>query len=880
MKIKIINNDFPAAKIGLDRITTLLSAKVHNCVYRPRLHIADGTAPRVCLYRAPPGYGKTVALAFEWLRHRTTGRPAVWISLRASSYSEFDICAEIIEQLEVFELVKFSHVREGVSKPTLLRDLASSLWQSTSSNEIETLICLDNINHGLGLPLLHALMEFMLETPKNIRFAVAGNTIKGFSRLITCRRYAREYTEKDLAFSADEAVALAEAEAVPGVPEVQIEALVQEVEGWPALIGFLLKCELPAKSISTVVEIDNYFNDEILEALPERYRVFLVNSSLLDVVTPDGYNYVFKCVNAASCIKYLRTNYMLLRHVEGEQAQFTLHPVLRDFLQGITWAENPAKRSYLLKRAAFWHWRRGEYQYAIRIALRANDCRWAVGMSEGIILDLSFRQGEIDTLRHWLSELPVKHLHKNPIVIISYAWVLYFSQQSARAEKLLKDLPATTDKKWQEKGWPQLVFAIGKATNDEMLSSEELCNKWISLFGDSNAVGKGAALTCLAFIFASEYRFAELEKVLAQAQAVNKFAKQNFAFGWLYVAKLQQALASGKMGWARQIITQARTDSGAQIMENAFTSKILDALELELNYELCRLDTSEEKFSEILEFIANHGVTDVFFSVCRVVSAWRLGRNDLNGSIEILEWAKAHAAEKNLPRLEVMSQIEIYQRLLFQGITHINKLQTFEGRKIFSGPHSAPLKARLLLVQSLAFSRDQNFHIAAHRALLAIQQARKIGAGQLEVRGLLCLAGAQAGGGTLKKAQHNIAYALEMAKQLQCFQTVLDEVRLIERIIPSEVFAALNLEQAIGAFSLPQIVEIKKSAENKAGDFLTLKQISVLRLVKEGCSNKQIATKMYVTEDAIKWHMRKIFAIFNVKSRTQAIIEAERQGVI
>ncbi|MFZ3204322.1 MAG: helix-turn-helix transcriptional regulator, partial [Pseudomonas sp.] len=124
-----------------------------------------------------------MALAFEWLRHRTTGRPAVWISLRASSYSEFDICAEIIEQLEAFELVKFSHAREGVSKPTLLRDLASSLWQSTSSNEIETLICLDNINQGLGLPLLHALMEFMLETPKSIRFAVAGNTIKGFSRL-------------------------------------------------------------------------------------------------------------------------------------------------------------------------------------------------------------------------------------------------------------------------------------------------------------------------------------------------------------------------------------------------------------------------------------------------------------------------------------------------------------------------------------------------------------------------------------------------------------------------------------------------------------------------------------------------------------------------
>ncbi|HBP5656351.1 TPA: helix-turn-helix transcriptional regulator [Pseudomonas aeruginosa] len=882
MKI-IINNDFPVAKVGADQITTLVSAKVHSCIYRPRLSIADGAAPRVCLYRAPPGYGKTVALAFEWLRHRTAGRPAVWLSLRASSYSEFDICAEIIEQLETFEMVKFSRVREGVSKPALLRDLASSLWQSTSNNEIETLVCLDNINHDLDLPLLHALMEFMLNTPKNIRFAVAGNTIKGFSQLKLAGAM-REYTEKDLAFSAEEAVALAEAESVLGVPEEQIETLVQEVEGWPALVVFLLKRELPAKHISAVVEVDNYFRDEIFEAIPERYRVFLANSSLLDFVTPDQYNYVFKCVNGVSCIKYLSTNYMLLRHVSGEPAQFTLHPVLRNFLREITWTENPAKRSYLLKRAAFWNWRRGEYQYAIRISLRANDCRWAVSMSERIILDLSFRQGEIDALRQWLSELPKQAWHKKPIVLISYAWVLYFSQQGARAEKLIKDLSSQSDKKnkWQEKEWLQLVLAIGKATKDEMLSSEELCNKWISLFGDSNAVGKGAALTCLAFIFASEYRFAELEKVLAQAQAVNKFAKQNFAFGWLYVARFQQALASGKMGWARQIITQARTDSRAQMMESEFTSKMFDALELELHYELRCLDTSEEKLSKILEFISNHGVTDVFFSVCRAVSAWRLGRSDLNGSIEILEWAKAHAVEKNLPRLEVMSQIEIYQRLVCQGITGINNLKTLEDHKIFSGQHSAPLKARLLLVQSLVLSRDRNFHSAAHRALLAIQQARKINAGQLEVRGLLCLAGAQAGAGDLKKAQLNIVYAVEIAKQLQCFQTVLDEVCLIERIIPAscEAFTAVNLDQAIGAFSLPRIVEIGKSAENKADALLTRKQIAVLRLVKEGCSNKQIATNMHVTEDAIKWHMRKIFATLNVVNRTQATIEAERQGII
>ncbi|MFX9325365.1 hypothetical protein ABTO11_19445, partial [Acinetobacter baumannii] len=72
-----------------------------------------------------------------------------------------------------------------------------------------------------------------------------------------------------------------------------------------------------------------------------------------------------------------------------------------------------------------------------------------------------------------------------------------------------------------DRGWLQLVRAIGAATHDELELSERLCNDWISNFGDDNAVGKGAALTCLAFMLASEYRFDELKQALVMAHSVN-----------------------------------------------------------------------------------------------------------------------------------------------------------------------------------------------------------------------------------------------------------------------------------------------------------------------------------------------------------------------
>ena len=61
---------------------------------------------------------------------------------------------------------------------------------------------------------------------------------------------------------------------------------------------------------------------------------------------------------------------------------------------------------------------------------------------------------------------------------------------------------------------------------------------------------------------------------------------------------------------------------------------------------------------------------------------------------------------------------------------------------------------------------------------------------------------------------------------------------------------------------------------------MTAKQIGVLRLARDGLSNKQIASALLVSEDTVKWHMRKIFADLSVRNRVQAISEAERRNII
>jgi len=57
---------------------------------------------------------------------------------------------------------------------------------------------------------------------------------------------------------------------------------------------------------------------------------------------------------------------------------------------------------------------------------------------------------------------------------------------------------------------------------------------------------------------------------------------------------------------------------------------------------------------------------------------------------------------------------------------------------------------------------------------------------------------------------------------------------------------------------------------------LTPKQFQVLKLVKDGLMNKQIATTLDVTEATVKAHIGVVFKKLDVKTRTQIVLAVEK----
>ncbi len=78
------------------------------------------------------------------------------------------------------------------------------------------------------------------------------------------------------------------------------------------------------------------------------------------------------------------------------------------------------------------------------------------------------------------------------------------------------------------------------------------------------------------------------------------------------------------------------------------------------------------------------------------------------------------------------------------------------------------------------------------------------------------------------------------------------------------------------------VVYLEESAANQGthDSAFTARELEVLQLIVEGCSNAAIAKKLYLTEGTVKNHVRRILNKIGASDRTQAAVYALRSGLV
>jgi two-component system NarL family response regulator len=101
---------------------------------------------------------------------------------------------------------------------------------------------------------------------------------------------------------------------------------------------------------------------------------------------------------------------------------------------------------------------------------------------------------------------------------------------------------------------------------------------------------------------------------------------------------------------------------------------------------------------------------------------------------------------------------------------------------------------------------------------------------------------------------------------------------LLKDASPGELAAAIRDVRAGMTRVAPAVAA--KLADRMTQVELTMRELTVLRLLADGKSNKEIGAALHIAEGTVKVHLKHLFDKLGVSSRTEAIAAAARRGLV
>jgi len=121
---------------------------------------------------------------------------------------------------------------------------------------------------------------------------------------------------------------------------------------------------------------------------------------------------------------------------------------------------------------------------------------------------------------------------------------------------------------------------------------------------------------------------------------------------------------------------------------------------------------------------------------------------------------------------------------------------------------------------------------------------------------------------TTYDADEDIARALEAGAKAY----------ILKDIAASELVSCVRQVLAGRTYLAPAAAA--KLAERVTQVQLTPRELSVLRLMADGLSNKEIGVELSISERTVKTHLAHLFEKLGVTSRTEAVRVATRRGLV
>jgi LuxR family transcriptional regulator, maltose regulon positive regulatory protein len=361
------------SKLGVPRLPP-------GVVPRARLldRVTAGAAQRVTLVSAGPGWGKTTLVA-AWASDRQSTEPVAWLSLDSFDNDPVLFWSHLAAAIHGTGEVSDGSLGALMIRPPVGEDVVRRILLALAELPRPLTLVLDDFGEINNPQVLDGVSD-LVRHPSPLRLVVV--TRSDPSLHLHRLRVGGELLEiraADLAFTEQESGALLRQAGV-ALPGDLTRRLRDRTEGWA--VGLRLAALFAAGSadperIEEFADADtgvaDYLAEELLAALPEERRRFLVRTSIASRLCADLADLLSGGTGAQKELEALERSNAFVMAVGADREWFRYHPLLADVLRHRLHVDEPELAPELHRRAAHWFAARGEAVEAVRHAVGAAD---------------------------------------------------------------------------------------------------------------------------------------------------------------------------------------------------------------------------------------------------------------------------------------------------------------------------------------------------------------------------------------------------------------------------------------------------------------------------------------------------------------------------
>jgi len=867
--------------------------------------VASCTSARLVLLQGPAGHGKSTLLQQLKDAAQTEGQCTGWLTMDTGDNDPRRFLLHIESLVTALSDAPLqSHARtpdrqDGSShlRPDWLIDRITRIGRPVALffDEFQTL------TDKTVVAFLAALFD---RAPACLRIYVGTRSLPdvGLARLVVNNR-ALILKGDDLRFSAQEVMQFLAAAGELGIDLDEIDTIYRHTEGWPAALQLFrltlssptVRKSLVSESVRAPRELAEYLAENVLALQTPRIQDFLLRTSVLTRLSAALCDVVLGCRDSQDMLLHLERSGMFLRCVDPQEGWFKYHYLFSSILAEQLQVHSPDAAEEVHRRAARWYMENGLYEESVHHATACLEFAAAAdalnAWSSRLVADAHLR-----TVEYWSERLPFKEIIARPQLAIKCAYALVFLRRRRRARPLLEFLAEysgcpqvleTTD--------PSVVLAMSAVAADDIQSAFTISSRVPMTLCDVEGFGAfelAAAANLRGYCALTAQEFEAAREYLALARVYNEHADAAFSGSYTVAVAALAALIRGDLQEAIERIRTGLIERRLAV-EKSFASAALFSAYVWALYEADELETAEVVFRQNHEAISETALTDfmavAYLSMARIHDV-RGGHSEADA---ILSEAESIGHNSGWPRLVSTMKWERIRRLLRRGLVE-QAQATAACARIESTlpPHWIPFASdaedaelgeiRLALAKSELVEAQARIHAALKR-----QRGRVLRKIKLQLLAAICCANS----GDHGASRRDLRAALRLAQAGGFIRCVLDEGEPVLRLIRAEYQTVLDSRGAnasgqelqfmlrlleISGVSLSRLPERNRLSVQT----LTDRERQLLVLLANGTSNKDVANRMFVSENTVKFHLKNIYAKLAVTSRVRAITAAREIGLI